>query len=112
MTGNRESNTKIVHEEPGEPTTILVQPGATAVVFNADGSLDLALIPDHAQLTPIEGTDDYEANEGMLRFMAILFAIKDPEILALVKKRLEEDPDAAPPGLLSVEDDTQQDPKS
>jgi hypothetical protein len=94
MTEETESKTKIKRAEKDKPTILEVPPGYSAVVISDKGELDLALIPREAQLKPLPD-GDFEANEGMIRAFAILTAMSDPDVNALVMKKLEEKP---PPG--------------
>ena len=80
---------KIITEEPGKPTLIEVQPGCSAIIFNENGSIDLGLLPEASNLKSINDSDDFEANEGMIRFMAVILAATDKDVRNLVEKKLE-----------------------
>lgn len=89
-----DSATRIIRESKGEPTVIEVPAGYSALVVGPQGSLDLALIPE---LETLEQDDEGNAlaNEGMLRMTAMLLAATDPDVRALVEKKINEDSDPA-----------------
>lgn len=82
--------TKIIREVLGEPTRIEVPVGHSAFVLTPDGELDLMLMPSEETLEPTEDGEDHVANEGMMRAMAVILCITDPEVNALVKRKLEQ----------------------
>jgi hypothetical protein len=80
--------TKILHEAEGHPTIVEVPLGFTAVVFDADGQLDLALVPADDELPREEHTGEALANEGMMSFMGLLMALQNPEVRAYIEHKV------------------------
>lgn len=79
----------VLHEAPGEPTTIELPPGSSFLCWTEDGRMTAFLSEEGMRCGP----DEDELNAGALEAALAMLAIKDEGIRARVEALIEGEAD-------------------